>query len=315
MKLSREIKIAFLVIGGVLLFIFGFSFLKGKSLFKKDINIYTVYEEVEGLVEGAKVTINGLAIGKIIKIDFLPNTTRILITMSIRSELDFSPQSEAILYEAGLIGGKAIQIDPVFDSNNVVKPGDTLVSGLKPGLTELINKQIEPLQLKIENMLTSADSLFIGVGNILNNDSQENLKSILKNLSLSTSKINDASISLVEILKKNQSNIDNTFENFADTSDNLKTITDSISQANLAVAINKFTNTIESLDGIVATIESGNGTMGKLVKDEALYQNLSQASKELEDLLSDLKSHPKRYVHFSLFGKKGKEEKSKKNNK
>tara|TARA_B110000977_G_scaffold149515_1_gene189531 strand:- start:2412 stop:3164 length:753 start_codon:yes stop_codon:yes gene_type:complete len=249
------------------------------------------------------------------KIDFLPNTTRILITMSVRNELDFSPQSEAILYEAGLIGGKAIQIDPVFDSKSIVKSGDTLVSALKPGLTELINKQIEPLQLKIENMLTSADSLFIGVGNILNNDSQENLKSILKNLSLSTSKINDASISLVEILKKNQSNIDNTFENFAETSDNLKTITDSISQANLAVAINKFTNTIESLDGIVATIESGNGTMGKLVKDETLYQNLSQASKELEDLLSDLKSHPKRYVHFSLFGKKDKEEKSKENNK
>ena len=315
MKLSREIKTAFLVIVGVLLFIFGFSFLKGKSLFKKDKIIYTVYEEVEGLVEGAKVTINGLVIGKIMKIDFLPNTTRILITMSVRSELDFSPQSEAILYEAGLIGGKAIQIDPVFDSKIKVKSGDTLVSALKPGLTELINKQIEPLQLKIENMLTSADSLFIGVGNILNNDSQENLKSILKNLSLSTSKINDASISLVDIIKKNQSNINITFENFAETSDNLKTITDSISQANLAVAINKFMNTIESLDGIVATIESGNGTMGKLVKDETLYQNLSQASKELEDLLSDLKSHPKRYVHFSLFGKKGKEEKSKVNNK
>ena len=315
MKLSREIKTAFLVIGGVLLFVFGFSFLKGKSFFEKDKIIYTVYDEVEGLLEGAKVTINGLVIGKIMKIDFLPNTTKILITMSVRSELDFSPQSEAILYEAGLIGGKAIQIDPVFDSKSIVKSGDTLVSALKPGLTELINKQIEPLQLKIENMLTSADSLFIGVGNILNNDSQENLKSILKNLSLSTSKINDASISLVEILKKNQSNIDNTFENFAETSDNLKTITDSISQANLAVAINKFTNTIESLDGIVATIESGNGTMGKLVKDETLYQNLSQASKELEDLLSDLKSHPKRYVHFSLFGKKDKEEKSKENNK
>lgn len=315
MKLSREIKTAFLVIGGVLLFVFGFSFLKGKSFFEKDKIIYTVYDEVEGLLEGAKVTINGLVIGKIMKIDFLPNTTRILITMYVRNELDFSPQSEAILYEAGLIGGKAIQIDPVFDSKSIVKSGDTLVSALKPGLTELINKQIEPLQLKIENMLTSADSLFIGVGNILNNDSQENLKSILKNLSLSTSKINDASISLVEILKKNQSNIDNTFENFAETSDNLKTITDSISQANLAVAINKFTNTIESLDGIVATIESGNGTMGKLVKDETLYQNLSQASKELEDLLSDLKSHPKRYVHFSLFGKKDKEEKSKENNK
>ena len=304
MKLSREIKTTFLVIGGVLLFVFGFSFLKGKSFFEKDKIVYTVYDEVEGLVEGAKVTINGLVIGKIMKIDFLPNTTRILITMSVRNELDFSPQSEAILYEAGLIGGKAIQIDPVFDSKSIVKSGDTLVSALKPGLTELINKQIEPLQLKIENMLTSADSLFIGVGNILNNDSQENLKSILKNLSLSTSKINDASISLVEILKKNQSNIDNTFENFAETSDNLKTITDSISQANLAVAINKFTNTIESLDGIVATIESGNGTMGKLVKDETLYQNLSQASKELEDLLSDLKSHPKRYVHFFLIWKK-----------
>ena len=105
MKLSREIKTAFLVIGGILLFVFGFSFLKGKSFFEKDKIIYTVYDEVEGLVEGAKVTINGLVIGKIMKIDFLPNTTRILITMSVRNELDFSPQSEAILYEAGLIGG------------------------------------------------------------------------------------------------------------------------------------------------------------------------------------------------------------------
>jgi phospholipid/cholesterol/gamma-HCH transport system substrate-binding protein len=304
LKINREVKAAILVLSGVALFVYGYSFLKGNPIFKNTKTLYGVYQEVEGLISGAKVTINGLSVGKISKIDFLPNTTKILITMEVREELDFSNESSAMLYETGLIGGKAIAIVPVFNSKTVIKDGDTLKTTVKPGLTELINRQIEPLQMKIESMLTSADSLFAGVSNVLDNDTQSNLKKTLENLSITTNNLNKASLSAVEILNTNQKNLNHTFRNLKNTSENLKSITDSISNAQLSHTIRSFTQTVESLNKIVSTIESGEGTVGKLINDEILYQNLAAASKELKSLLSDLKNHPKRYVHFSLFGKK-----------
>ena len=306
MKISREIKTALLVLGGVALFIYGYSFLKGNSIFQNNKSIYVVYQEVEGLIPGAKVSINGLNIGKISKIDFLPNTTRILVTMEVRKELDFSSESAAMLYETGLIGGKAISIIPLFDKQKVVQSGDTLKAQVKPGLTELINRQIEPLQLKIESMLSSADSLFSGVSNVLDNGTQTNLKNTLENLFITTNNLNKASIAVVKILDHNQEQLNATFSNIKDTSDNLKSITDSISNAQISYTLKQFTKTVEGLNQIVSTIELGEGTAGKLINDEKLYQNLAEASKELESLLSDFKNHPNRYVHFSLFGKKEK---------
>ena len=304
MKISREIKTAILVLGGVSLFIYGYTFLKGNTFFKDTKTIYGIYDEVEGLISGAKVSINGLSIGKISKIDFLPNTTKILVTMDIREELDFSKQSTAMLYETGVIGGKAIAIVPVFNSKGVIKNGDTLKTIVKPGFTELINRQIEPLQTKIESMLASADSLFSGVSNVLDNDTQSNLKSTLESLSVTAKNLNKASMAAIKILDSNQKNLNKTFSNIKYTSENLKSITDSISNAQFSYTIRSFTQTAESLNKIVTTIESGKGTAGKLVNDDGLYESLIGASKELESLLSDLKNHPKRYVHFSLFGKK-----------
>ena len=306
MKTSREIKTAFLVIGGIALFIYGFSFLKGTSLFERDKTIYTIYNEVEGLVPGAKVTINGLSVGKISEIDFLPNSTKILITMKIRDELIFSTSSTALLYETGLIGGMAVAIKPVFDSENKIISGDTLASEVKPGLTELINRQIEPLQAKISSMLSSADSLFIGVSNVLDNNTQLNLKSTLQNLSNTTQNLNEASSSLIKILDDNQNYINTTFNNFSDTSANLKSITDSISEANISLTMRELNETVKGLNLIVSSIENGKGTLGKIVNDESLYESLIDASDELESLLSDLKNHPKRYINLSIFGKKEK---------
>ena len=306
MKTSREIKIAFLVIGGIALFIYGFSFLKGTSLLKRDKTIYTIYNEVEGLVSGAKVTINGLSVGKISEIDFLPNSTRILITMKIRDELVFSNRSTALLYETGLIGGMAVSIKPVFDNENKIISGDTLPSEVKPGLTELINRQIEPLQAKISSMLSSADSLFIGVSNVLDNNTQLNLKNTLQNLSNTTQNLNEASSYLIKILEDNKNDINSTFNNFSGTSANLKSITDSISEANISLTLREFNKTVSGLNLILSSIESGNGTLGKIVNDESLYESLMDTSDELKSLLSDLKNHPKRYINLSIFGKKEK---------
>ena len=306
MKVSREVKSAVLVLGGIALFIYGFSFLKGTSIFKKVKTIHAVYDEVEGLVSGAKVSINGLSVGKVSRIDFLPSTTKILVTMDVREELDISTESTAMLYETGLIGGKAIAMIPLFDKNNILKDGDTLKTKVKPGLTELINRQIEPLQVKIESMLSSADSLFAGVSNILDNDTQNNMKNTLENLSITTRNLNKASLAALEILDSNKEQLNATFINVKETSDNLKSITDSISNAQISFTIREFTKTIELLNSIVTAIDLGKGTVGKLINDESLYENLNDASSELQSLLSDLKNHPKKYVHFSMFGKKEK---------
>ena len=306
MKINKEIKTAALVIGGILLFIYGFSYLKGKSIFKDTKTLYTVYDEVEGLIPGAKVTINGLSIGKISNIDFLPSTTKILVTMDVRKELNFSRESAAMLYEVGLIGGKAISIVPKFDNNKTIQSGDTLRSEIKPSFTDLINRQIEPLQIKIESMLTSADSLFVGVSNVLDSDTQANLKNTLENLSVTMENLNNASLAAHNILAQNQEQLNATFVNIKDTSENLKSITDSISSAEISRSINQFSKTVAGLNTIVSAIDAGEGTAGKLIRDEALYDNLRAATKELELLMRDLKNHPKRYVHFSLFGKKDK---------
>ena len=306
MKINKEIKTAALVIGGILLFIYGFSYLKGKSIFKDTKTLYTVYDEVEGLIPGAKVTINGLSIGKISNIDFLPSTTKILVTMDVRKELNFSTESAAMLYEVGLIGGKAISIVPKFDNNKTIQSGDTLRSEIKPSFTDLINRQIEPLQIKIESMLTSADSLFVGVSNVLDSDTQANLNNTLENLSVTMENLNNASLAAHNILAQNQEQLNATFVNIKDTSENLKSITDSISSAEISRSINQFSKTVAGLNTIVSAIDAGEGTAGKLIRDEALYDNLRAATKELELLMRDLKNHPKRYVHFSLFGKKDK---------
>ena len=301
-----EIKTALLVILGISLFIFGFSFLKRSSIFENNKIVHTIYDEVEGLVVGAKVTINGLVIGNVSMIDFLPGSTKILVSMRIDKDLNFSPNSKAVFYEAGLIGGKAISIEPVFDSKNIIKSNDTIASDVKPGLTELINRQIAPLQEKIESMLTSVDSLFSGVSNVLNYETQNNLKNTLENLSQSVNNINMSSEALIEVIDENRSALNISFKNAANATKNINELTDSLSKIDFTNTFNKLSESLNNINTILSKVENGEGTLGKFINSEELYQNLSQSSKELEELLSDLKANPSRYVQFSLFGKKQK---------
>lgn len=301
-----EIKTALLVILGISLFIFGFSFLKRSSIFENNKIVHTIYDEVEGLVVGAKVTINGLVIGNVSMIDFLPGSTKILVSMRIDKDLNFSPNSKAVFYEAGLIGGKAISIEPVFDSKNIIKSNDTIASDVKPGLTELINRQIAPLQEKIESMLTSVDSLFSGVSNVLNYETQNNLKNTLENLSQSVNNINMSSEALIEVIDENRSALNISFKNAANATKNINELTDSLSKIDFTNTFNKLSESLNNINIILSKVENGEGTLGKFINSEELYQNLSQSSKELEELLSDLKANPSRYVQFSLFGKKQK---------
>ena len=150
MKLSNEIKAALIIFGGVFLFLVGFNFLNGTSLFKRENTHYAIYENVEGLQIGTKVTVSGLSVGKVAAIDFLPGSEKILVSFSLRNDLAFSKNSTAELYEAGLIGGKSIAILPVYDGAAAMQDGDTLRGTIKPGLTDVVNQQIAPLQQKLD---------------------------------------------------------------------------------------------------------------------------------------------------------------------
>ena len=304
LKLTNEIKAAIIIIGGTFLFLIGFNFLNGTSLFKRENTYYATYTNVEGLQIGTKVTVNGLSVGKVATIDFLQNSAKLLVSFTLRNDLKFSKNSAAELYEAGLIGGKSIAIIPVYDNARPMQDGDTLQGIIKPGLTDVVNQQIAPLQQKLETVLVDADSLFVGVNQVLNQEGRANLSSTLAELSVTVRNINAVASSLDQLLTKQKGNLNTTLANVAAISTNVNQLTDSLAQSNLKQTLTNFETTVNRLNVLLTDLEAGKGSAGKLLKDEALYKNIEASTKEIELLIRDLKEHPKRYVHFSLFGKK-----------
>lgn len=287
-----------------MIFIFGFNYLKGSSLLDNEINVHTLYADVEGLVVGANVTINGLNVGKVKKIDFDENFEKIKVSFSLRNDLTFSNQSIAQLYEAGLIGGKAIAILPDYSAARPVQDDDVLPSSIKPGLTELVNQQIAPLQNKLEGLLTSADSLFAGVSNVLNYNTQNNLKLALEGVTQSIDNVNKLSNSLSRVVNSNEKVFNSTLSHLEHTTNNLAILSDSLKQLPLASTVQHLEKTTAQIQQLVEKMEKGEGSLGKLLNEETLYNKLLYSAEALETLLVDLKLHPKRYVHFSIFGKK-----------
>ena len=305
MKVTREAKTAILVIGAILVFIWGYSFLKGRDLFNSYRTFYAIYENVEGLSPSAPVTYNGLVIGKVHSIK-PEKKGHLLVEIQISHEDVFiSKNSHAVLNKPDLVGGKQIAIVPDFEEVTAAENGSYLIGTEDPGIISSVSQQLKPLQNKVETTVVSADSLLNNLNNVLTAKTQEDLRSTIANLNKVMKDLSDITHSFNGMVTDNKTKIDGTIDNLHKTSENMAAITDSINSANLAETINKLENTMANVDNILNDLESGKGTMGKLLKDEAMYDNLNGASKELKELLADFKNNPKRYVHFSVFGKKG----------
>lgn len=307
MKITREIKTAILVIASILLFIWGYSFLKGRDLLSNYKTFYVRYDNVEGLVNSAPVTINGLTVGKVSGIKFLnDNSGKIQVELQIKSDFPFSKSSVVSIYEPGLIGGKQIMITPNFEDKTVAESGITLLGDVKPGLTSLVAERLTPLQEKVEKMVVSADGLLKNVNSILDAKTKADLKSSVANLNETLAEFKVASKNVNEMLADNKGKINSTMTNVDKASANFAKISDSLSKANIGKTVKSLEKTLASVDKIMADVQAGKGTLGKLAKDETMYTNLSKSSKELELLLQDFRLNPTRYVNVSLFGKKNK---------
>lgn len=307
MKLTREIKTAILVIASILLFIWGYSFLQGRDLLTDYKILYAKYDNVEGLVVSSPVTINGFIVGKVRTIILDNKTGKLVVEMQITSDFPISKSSKVNIYEPGLIGGKQIQIVPNLEDQVLAESGDYLSSGVVPGLTSLVGDRLTPLQEKVEKAVTSADSVLMNINTLLDPATKAHFRASMANLNATLLEFKGASKNVNEMLAENRSKIGSAVSNFDRTSKNLAIVSDSLAKINFNKSVKSLENSLAKVNKLMTEVESGKGTLGKLMKDEKVYDNLEGASRELEQLLSDLKRNPKRYVHFSLFGKKAKE--------
>ena len=303
MKLSYEIKTGILVLTGIILFIIGFSYLKSNDVFITDRIFYAVYDDVEGVSKGTPVTISGFNVGSVQDIEFYKNSSKLLLKFRVENEFNFSSESIAQIYETGLIGGKAVAVIPKY-GNELARSGDTLQSDIAPGLTELVNDRLSPLQDKIESMVVSADSVLISLNAVLNTEAKLEIQSTIENFSSTVADLKTSAGTLDEILDNNKNQINNIISNVNQTSDELAGLSGSFSD--LSIVISNLSESSENIDKIISEISEGEGSLNKLVFDDALINSLDAASKNINLLIKDLRLNPKRYVHFSLFGKKNK---------
>lgn len=310
MKLSRELKTGVVAIVIIALFIWGYNFMKGQNLFNSSPRTYFAkYSSVDGLNTASSVTINGLKVGRVVNITFdsdMKNQGKLIVEFGVDSDFKFTKKSIAKIYSTSLMGGKSLAIVPSYDGENA-ESGDFLKGELERDMLSSLGETLNPIQLKLENVLVSADSLLVGLNQVLDAKARKDLRSTFSNLNETVAGFKNASNSLDEILSNNKEKLSTVISNFEEITENFAKISDSIAKANLGGTIAKLQTTIASFNSILDSIENGKGTIGKLLNDDTLYTNLENASKEMEVLLREMKEHPKRFVHFSMFGKKAKE--------
>ncbi|WP_456442465.1 MlaD family protein [Psychroserpens sp.] len=296
MKISREVKTAVLVISGILLFVFLFNYLKGENLLDSSRTYYALYDNVEGLAPSTPVTINGMNVGKVKSIAFTEDGSgKLLVTLLIDNDFQFSKNSKAELYDLSLIGGRAVAIIPTFDNAEPAGSGDYLETSVKTGLIGSFSQILTPLEKKIELALDEANGLLVNVNEIFDDETKNNLKEAISELNATMKSFKSTSMSLNRLVDSNQEGLKATISNLETTTENFSKLSDSLANANLAQTIRGLQSTIKNFDAIMLGINNGEGTIGKLLNDESLYDNLEAASKEMEDLLRDIKLHPARY--------------------
>ena len=300
MKISREVKTAVLVISGIVLFIYLYNYLKGENLFDSNVTYYTRFD-YNALDTSSPVTIKGNTVGKINTINYDFETGKTLVEISVDKALKFSKNSKIRLYEQGLMGGNALSIIPATDGE-IAKKGDYLESEVEPGLIKSLSSNFSGLSTNLDSTLKSADTLLISLNKVVGDESDQGLKAVIAELNETLKGYKTLSYSVNGMLTKNEENISTILENFKIVSQDLTQLSAELKESNLTDAVSKLDNTLTSVNALLAGLENGEGSMGKLFKDEALYNHLKGVSKEMEELLRDIKLHPKRY--FRILSKK-----------
>jgi phospholipid/cholesterol/gamma-HCH transport system substrate-binding protein len=309
-KIANETKVGILAAFSIALLIIGYNFLKGNAIFSDETVLYAKYSKVDGLGVSKPVLINGFQIGRVDKLQLQPDGS-IVATLKINGKYDIPKNSIARLESTDLLGSKAIVMG-MGTGTDFAQEGDTLNANVEKNLMEAV----EPVQKKAEALIVKLDSILTSVNSIMNPNFQKNVDKSFNSIASTLASLEATSKKVDKLVGAEGSKVSSIMDNAVSISNNLKnnnqkinailsnlnTVTDQVAAANFKQTIDNANKAVADLQGVVTKINDGKGTMGLLVNDRQMYDNLNNASKNLDNLIIDLKENPKRYVHFSVFG-------------
>jgi len=319
LKVSNETKVGVLTVVAITLLVLGFNLLKGKNLFSSDKTIYAVYQQVNGLQPANFVQVNGLKVGSVSDLNIMDNNAgRILVTLRITKDIAI-PRNSVARITGDLLGTKAVQID-FGNANEYLKSGDTIYAAVDGSITDALKEQLNPLVKKLETTLSAVDSVLLTVNAIFDTTTENNLRVSIAHLKNTMGNFSSTSASLSRMMDPDKGNIQATFNNLAEVTDNLKKNNDKITgilanaekatgtlaNGQLDSSLQDLRHTMANLDQMTTKLNGNDGSLGLLMNDKKVYNNLQYSLSNLNKLLEDLRINPKRYVHFSLFGRKDK---------
>lgn len=316
MKFSKELKAGLIAILAVIGFVILFQFMKGRSLFTTDNIFYAKYDNVEGLAQSSAVSINGLKVGQVDKIS--PVRTKdgrihFIVKVTVDNKFEFSKDSNLEIFEPGLMSGKEMRVNLVYTGASA-KDGDTLKGAFKLGMMSSLSNQVGPVKDQLQTVLYRVDSLMANANQVVNAQNREEIRLLLANLNKTVGALQTTAGSVNNLVGNNDPKLQTVLDDASATMktgkvtlDKFGNVAESIDTKKLNATIANLDNTVGKLNQVIGGIESGQGSMGKLLKDEQLYNNLNSASTNINSLIEDMKANPKRYINFSVFGKNNKD--------
>jgi len=310
-KISNEVKVGATALVTILVFIWLYNYLKGKDLFSSTASYYVVYNQINGLTETNPVEINGYKVGVVQSIDFINDKSgRLLIKISVNKSFKLPKNTVSEITTATLIAGMKIRL--VFgEGPGVYSNGDTIPGRLAESIITKLEAEIIPIKDKVTGMINVLDSVLSAINDVMSPEFTKNMRGSMAHLNNTTKNIDEIFSSKEAELKSMLADLSKFSKMLADNSGkmgdaigNLKTISDTLAAADLYNTIMNLKSTLEKTTLLMDNMNKGKGTAGQLFTNDSLYINMNNSIESLDLLLKDLKANPKRYVHFSLFGKK-----------
>lgn len=312
MKISNETKVGALTSVAIAILFIGYSFLKGNNVFSSENTFYTEYDNVDGLTISKPVLVSGFQIGRVSKLTLLPNG-KIKTEFKINDDYEIPSNTVAQIVSADLLGSKAIVFE-LGNSTTMARDGDPLLSDVQANLME----KVEPLQKKIENLVVKLDSVLSGVNSVLDANFQRDFKSSVQSISISLKNLEKITGDVDGLMGSERSRLSNIMSNLESITNNFKNnnekinsilanldnLSDDLSKTEIKATVDNANQAMKDFAAITTKINNGEGSLGLLIKDEKLYNNLNNASQNLDQLVEDLKNNPGKYLKISIFGKK-----------
>jgi phospholipid/cholesterol/gamma-HCH transport system substrate-binding protein len=307
--MSKELKTGIAVVLILCLGYWGFNFLKGQNLLEPASRVFFIeYDNIQGLNKASTVSINGLQVGKVSEINFNTDSSKrgkLVVKIALDNDFKFSKNSVAKIYSTSIIGGESLAIIPSYVGDIAVS-GDYLKGEVESDIFTSVGETLNPLKTKVERVIIGADSLLIALNDVLDLKSRDSFKKTILGAETTVSSLNETLSSFNTMIDSTKLDIDIALENTKKITANFVKVSDTLTKVNFGQTVKTLQTTLENINGLLSGIEKGKGSLGKLATDDTMYNNLSEASEELAALLKEMKLNPKRFVHFSLFGKKAK---------